>query len=38
MRDMQESADAVGRRVKVDLSMPEAAALISWTDDLGEGI
>lgn len=37
MRDMHGSADAVARRVKVDLAFCEAAALISWTYNLGEG-
>jgi lysozyme len=36
-RDMQGAAEAVSRRVKIDLLIREAAALISWTYNLGEG-
>jgi lysozyme len=37
MADMKGAAEAVARRLKVSLSEPEAAALISWTYNLGEG-
>jgi lysozyme len=37
MRDMEGSAHAVARRVNVDLLVREAAALVSWTYNLGEG-
>src|SRR5260221_7126494 len=37
IRDMNGSAAAVARRVKVALTSSEAAALISWTYNLGEG-
>ena len=37
LRDMTGAAQAVHRRVKVKLTVCEAAALISWTYNLGEG-
>jgi lysozyme len=37
LRDMQGAADAVARRVTAPLLVREAAALISWTYNLGEG-
>lgn len=37
MRDMAAAAAAVGRRVKIPLLVRQAAALISWTYNLGEG-
>lgn len=37
MRDMTGAAHAVARRVKPDLKDFQAAALISWTYNLGEG-
>lgn len=37
VRDMDDSARAVDRRVTIDLLEYEAAALISWTYNLGEG-
>lgn len=37
MRDMAGAATAVSRRVNVQLRVHEAAALISWTYNLGEG-
>ena len=37
LRDMKGAAEAVGRRVKIKLKTCEAAALISWTYNLGEG-
>ena len=36
-RDMEGAARAVHLRVKVPLAMCEAAALISWTYNLGGG-
>jgi len=36
-RDMRHSAAAVKQRVKIALTTGEAAALISWTYNLGEG-
>lgn len=36
-RDMQGAASAVKKRIKVGLLTREAAALISWTYNLGEG-
>jgi lysozyme len=35
--DMKGAAVSVDRRVKVELTVAEAAALISWTYNLGEG-
>ena len=37
VRDMDGAGEAVARRVKVALLVREAAALISWTYNLGEG-